>query len=330
MDLLDEIRKKAALKNKTIVLPEGTEPRTLRAVKSIVGQQIARPILLGDEDEIRITALKYEADLSGCQIVNPETEDSLEYFTEIYYEMRKAKGIKREMAKEIMKDPLYFASMMVKVGYADGEVAGARNTTSNVLRPALQILRTEPGIASISGAIIMVVPDCEYGENGVFVFADCGVTPVPTAHQMAESAWLSSRTAFDICGIKDPRVGMLSFSTKGSASHPVVEKVAHAVEICKERFPDLLVDGEFQADAAIIPEVADIKAPGSAIGGQCNVLVFPNLQAGNICYKLVQRLARAEAIGPILQGISQPVNDLSRGCSVDDIVNVVAITALQA
>lgn len=329
MDLLGEIRRRAALSNKTIVLPEGNEPRTLQAIKSIVDQKIARPILLGDEEEIRMVALKYEADISGCEIVNPVNEDSLDYFTEIYYEMRKTKGIDREMAREIMKDPLYFASMMVKVGYADGEVAGASNTTSNVLRPALQILKTEPGIASISGALVMVIPNCEYGENGIIVFADCGVTPVPTAEQMAEAAWLSARTAFNICGIKNPRVGMLSFSTKGSASHPVVEKVAHAVEICKERFPDLLVDGEFQADAAIIPEVAAIKAPGSSIAGKCNVLIFPNLQAGNICYKLVQRLANAQAVGPILQGISQPVNDLSRGCSVEDIVNVVAITALQ-
>lgn len=329
MELLDSIRKRAAKYQKTIVFPEGTEPRTLQAMKAIVEQGIAQPVLLGHPKDIEIAAKQNNADISGCQIVNPLEEESLEYFTSLYYEMRKNKGVNREMAKNIMEDPLYFASMMVKVGYADGEVAGAHHTTSSVLRPALQILRTEAGIGSISGAMIMIVPDCKYGEHGVFVFADCGVTPVPTGLQMAEFAWVSARTARNICGISDPKVGMLSFSTKGSASHPVVDKVRHAIGICHEQFPDLKIDGELQGDAAIVPDIAARKAPGSLIAGQCNVLIFPNLQAGNICYKLTQRLANAVAIGPVLQGIASPVNDLSRGCSAEDIVNETAITVLQ-
>jgi phosphate acetyltransferase len=220
--------------------------------------------------------------------------------------------------------------MMVMMGKADGEVAGAENTTGNVLRPALQIIKTAPGISAVSGAFIMIVPNCEYGDNGLFVFADCAVTIVPTAQQMAEFAKASVETAVNVCGFKDPKVGMLSFSTKGSASHELVDKVVEATNIAKAKFPELKVDGEFQFDAAIVPSVGASKAPGSDIAGGCNVLVFPDIQAGNIGYKLVQRLAKAEAIGPILQGIAKPVNDLSRGCSVEDIVNVVAMTAMQA
>ena len=220
--------------------------------------------------------------------------------------------------------------MMVKMGKADGEVAGAENTTGNVLRPALQIIKTAPGISAVSGAFIMIVPNCEFGDAGTFVFADCAVTPFPTMEQLAEFAKASVGTATDVCGIKDPKVAMLSFSTVGSASHELVDKVAGAAKLAQERFPEIKVDGEFQADAAMVPSVGSSKAPKSLIAGSCNVLVFPDLQAGNIGYKLVQRLAKAEAIGPILQGMDKPVNDLSRGCSVEDVVNVVAMTALKA
>ncbi|MBC7075123.1 MAG: phosphate acetyltransferase [Syntrophomonadaceae bacterium] len=330
MSLLAEIKEKASKKEKTIVLPEGTEERTLKAVRGIVDAQIAHPILLGNESEIRELAAKIEADISGAEIIDPAKSPFFDDFVQNFYEMRKDKGVDLDKAKSTMLNPLYFASMMVKMGKADGEVAGAENTTGNVLRPALQIIKTAPGISAVSGAFIMIVPDCEFGADGIFVFADCAVTPVPTAEQMAEFAKASVGTAVDLCGISEPKIGMLSFSTKGSASHELVDKVAQATAIAKERFPELKVDGEFQADAAIVPKVGDSKAPGSPVAGKCNILIFPDLQAGNIGYKLVQRLAKAEAIGPILQGIAKPVNDLSRGCSVEDIVNVVAMTAVRA
>lgn len=330
MSLLAEIREKASVKGKTIVLPEGLEERTLKAVKEIVAQKIANPILLGDESEVRAKASAVGADISGAEIVNPAKAPYFDDFVQAFYEMRKDKGVDLDKAKSSMLDPLYFASMMVKMGKADGEVAGAENTTGNVLRPALQIIKTAPGISAVSGAFIMIVPNCEYGDNGIFVFADCAVTPVPTAEQMADFAAASVGTAVDICGIKEPKIGMLSFSTKGSASHELVDKVAKATAIAQEKFPDLKVDGEFQADAALVPSVGKSKAPDSLVAGQCNILIFPDLQSGNIGYKLVQRLAKAEAIGPILQGMDKPVNDLSRGCSVEDIVNVVAMTALRA
>jgi len=330
MSLLAEIREKAAKNVKTIVLPEGTEERTLQAIKAIVAQRLANPILLGDEGEIKALASKIGADISGAEIINPAKSAFYDDFVQAFYEMRKSKGVDLDKAKSTMLDPLFFASMMVKMGKADGEVAGAENTTGNVLRPALQIIKTAPGISAVSGAFIMIVPNSDFGDKGTFVFADCAVTPVPTEEQMAEFAQSSIGTAVDLCGMKDPKVGMLSFSTKGSASHEVVDKVANAVKIAKERFPELKVDGEFQADAALVPSVGSSKAPGSPVAGECNVLIFPDLQAGNIGYKLVQRLAKAEAIGPILQGIAKPVNDLSRGCSVEDIVNVVAMIAVRA
>lgn len=330
MSLIAEIKEKASKKGKTVVLPEGTEERTLQAVKGLVDQKIARPILLGNEGEIKDLAAKVGADLSGAEIIDPIKAPFFDDYVQAFYEMRKSKGVDLDKAKASMLDPLFFASMMVQMGQADGEVAGAENTTGNVLRPALQIIKTAPGISAVSGSFIMIVPNCEFGDQGIFVFADCAVTPMPTAAQLAEFAKTSSQTAINLCGIKEPKVGMLSFSTKGSASHEVVDKVVEATKIAKERFPELAVDGELQADAAMVPKVGASKAPGSLVAGQCNVLVFPDLQAGNIGYKLVQRLAKAEAIGPILQGMAKPVNDLSRGCSVEDIVNTVAMVVMQA
>lgn len=330
MSLLTDIKEQAALKGKTVVLPEGTEERTLQAIKGIVDGKIARPILLGNESEIKALASKIGADISGAEIVDPIKAPYFDDFVQAFYEMRKSKGVDLDKAKATMLDPLFFASMMVQLGKADGEVAGAENTTGNVLRPALQIIKTAPGISAVSGSFIMIVPNSDFGDKGIFVFADCAVTPMPTAAQLAEFAKTSSDTAIKLCGIKEPKVGMLSFSTKGSASHEVVDKVVEATKLAKERFPELKVDGELQADAAMVPSVGKSKAPGSLVAGECNVLVFPDLQAGNIGYKLVQRLAKAEAIGPILQGMAKPVNDLSRGCSVEDVINTVAMVVMQA
>lgn len=330
MNLLEQIKEKASKNIKTIVLPEGTEERTIQAIKGIVDGKLANPILLGDESAIKAIASKIGADLSGAEIINPAKAAFFDDFVQAFYEMRKSKGMTLDQAKASMLDPLFFASMMVKMDKADGEVAGAENTTGNVLRPALQIIKTAPGISAVSGAFIMIVPNCKYGDEGIFVFADCAVTIVPTAQQMAEFAKASVGTAVDLCGMKDPKVGMLSFSTKGSASHELVDKVVQATAIAKEKFPELKVDGEFQLDAAIVPSVGASKAPGSPVAGDCNVLIFPDIQAGNIGYKLVQRTSGAEALGPILQGIAKPVNDLSRGCSVQDVVNVVAMTAVRA
>lgn len=330
MSLLEEIKAKAAKKGKTIVLPEGNEKRTLLAIKDIVANKLAHPILLGNVSAIKAAAMDAGADISGAEIIDPISSVFFDDFVQAFYEMRKSKGVDLDKARATMLDPLFFASMMVKMDKADGEVAGAENTTGNVLRPALQIIKTAPGISAVSGAFIMIVPNCEYGDKGIFVFADCAVTINPTSQQLAEFAKASAETAMSLCGIQDPKIGMLSFSTKGSASDPIVDKVIEATAMAKERFPELKVDGEFQLDAALVPSVGASKAPGSLVAGQCNVLIFPDCNAGNIGYKLVQRLAKAEAIGPILQGIAKPVNDLSRGCSVEDIVNVVAMTAVRA
>ncbi len=328
MNVVEKIKQKAKQNNRTVVLAEGTEERTVKAADIISHEGIAKIVLLGDENEVKQVAAKVQADISKVKIINPQKSDLLEGYIAEFIEIRKKKGISREEAASLMVNPLYFGAMMVYKGAADGMVAGARNTTGDVLRPALQIIKTAPGISVVSGAFLMVTPKKEYGMDGVLLFADCAVTPNPTAEQLAEIAYASAKTAKALLGM-EPKIGMLSFSTKGSASHELVDKVIKATKLAKEAHPELEIDGEFQLDAAIVPKVGKSKAPGSKVAGMVNVLVFPDLQSGNIGYKLVQRLGDAEAIGPVLQGMAKPVNDLSRGCSVEDIVNTCAMTCCQ-
>lgn len=330
MELIEAIKAKARHDLRRIVLPEGTEERTLKAADRIICEGIAKVILLGKPEEIMHLASElYLENIGKAEIVDPHNNPDTEKYADLMVSLRASKGVTKEIALELLKNPLYLASVMVKAGDADGEVAGADNATGDVLRPALQYVKTAPGVSVISGAFIMEIPDTLFGDQGMMIFADCAVHPNPSATELAEIAVSTGRTARAIAGM-EPRIAMLSFSTKGSAKHEMVDKVVEATKLAQEMDPTLQIDGELQADAAIVPGIGAKKAPGSHIAGKANVLVFPSLDVGNIAYKLVQRMARATAVGPILQGMASPVNDLSRGCSVDDIVGLVAITACQA
>ncbi len=330
MSLIDEIVARAKANKQRIVLPEGTEERTLKAADRLLADEVANLILIGKPAEILALAEKNGLKHIGkATIIDPANHAKKAEYANLLFELRKKKGMTEEQAASLVEDPLYLACLMIKSGDADGEIAGARNTTGNVLRPALQIIKTAPGISVVSGAFLMFIPNKQYGENGIMVFADCAVTPNPTAEELAQIAVSTGRTARDIAGY-EPRIAMLSFSTKGSAKHEMVDKVVEATRLAKELDPSLLIDGELQADAAIVPSVGSSKAPGSDIAGKATALVFPTLEVGNIAYKLVQRLAGAEAVGPILQGMAAPVNDLSRGCSVDDVYKMVAIACNQS
>ncbi len=329
MSLIKDIKSKAKLSLKHIVLPEGTEERTIQAASTIIKEGLAQITLLGQEEEIKAAANSLGVSIEGVNILNPLEAPELPEYIEKYYELRKSKGLTHEQAEVAMKNPLFFAAMMVKEYKADGLVAGAISTTGDVLRPCLQIIKMAKGISVVSSCFLMQIPNKSFGENGVLVFADCAVNPNPTSEQLAAIAISSAATGKALSGMQ-PRVAMLSFSTKGSGKHELVDKVIEATAIVRKLEPELNVDGELQADAALVEKVGQLKSPGSSVAGRANVLIFPDLQAANIGYKLVERLAGANAIGPVSQGFARPVNDLSRGCSVEDIINVVAITAVQA
>ena len=329
MSFVETMKEKARQNIKTILLPESEDVRVIQAAADVEEEGFAKAVLIGNEENVKQIALDNNIDVSKVTIINPLKSEKFGEYSNKFYELRKAKGMTPEKAKEIMKEPIYFGTMMVKVGYADGIVSGACHPTAHTLRPALQILKTAPGTKLASAFFLMVTKCPEYGEDGVFIFADSGMNEYPDADGLSEIAISSAKSFKQLVG-KEPRVAMLSYSTYGSASSPLTEKVIEATRILKEKAPDLLCDGELQLDAAIIPEVAERKAPGSPIAGKANVLIFPDLDAGNIGYKLVQRFGRAEAYGPLCQGIAKAVNDLSRGCSSDDIVGVVAITSVQA
>jgi phosphate acetyltransferase len=327
VDFLQTIKQKAKADKKTIVLPESQDLRVLKATEKIIKEDLAKVILIGNEKEILEKA--EGLNISGAEIIDPGSYAQMNDFIDALVELRKNKGMTKEKATELLQDPLYFGVMMVKKGIAHGMVAGAVNSTADVLRPSLQILKTAPNTKLVSSFFVMVVPDCEYGEKGVFIFSDAGLVPNPNSEELAAIAVSSAKSFKHLVGA-EPIVGMLSFSTKGSACHPDVDKVIEATKMAKELAPELKIDGEFQLDAAIVPSVGASKAPDSEIAGKANVLIFPDLDAGNIGYKLTQRIAKAEAYGPITQGIAKPVNDLSRGCTDEDIVGVVAITCVQA
>lgn len=331
MHLVDQIKEKARKNLQTVVLPEGYDDRMVEAAGQIVKDGLARVVLLGNPEKLRAKAAELGASLEGVTLLDPKDSPSLETYVDELVELRKKKGLSREEARALLtgEDNLYYGSMMVRRGDAGGAVAGAFNTTGDVLRAAFQVVGTAPGMKTVSSVFLMVTKTPEFGENGVLLFADCAVNPNPDAQALAEIAVSTARSCKSFLGV-DARVGMLSFSTKGSASHADVDKVLKALEIAKELDPELQIDGELQADAALLPKVGAKKAPGSPVAGKANTVIFPTLDAGNIGYKLVERLAGAEAVGPIIQGLAKPVNDLSRGCSVEDIISVAAITAVQA
>ncbi len=330
MNLIEKIRQQARTDCQRIVLPEGNEERTVMAADAIIREKLCYLYLIADPEELDKKAHQYGLkNIEKATVINPKDHPKKQEYTELLYEIRKSKGMTMEEASKLVEDPLYLGALMIKAGDADGEVAGAANSTGDVLRPAFQIVKTLPGISIVSGAFIMMLQDHSFGEDGVIVFADGAVHPDPDEKQLAEIAVATAGTTRSILGF-EPRIAMMSFSTKGSANHPMVDKVVNATKLAKEMDPTLIIDGELQADAALIKAIASSKAPDSPIQGDANVLIFPDLNVGNVAYKLVQRLAKAEAIGPVLQGMAAPINDLSRGCSVSDIVNLVAITANQA
>ena len=327
---MNQIVERAKANKQRIVLPEGTEERTLKAANQLLADEVAELILIGNPDEIMGLAKEWGLENIGkATIIDPINHPKKEEYAQLLCELRKKKGMTIEEARALVEKPLYLGCLIIKAGDADGQLAGAQNTTGDVLRPALQIIKTTPGITCVSGGMLLLTNAPECGENGVLFVGDVAVTPMPDANQLAQIAVCTAQTAQAVAGL-DPRVAMLSFSTKGSAKHEVVDKVTEALAIAKEMAPELKIEGELQADAALVPRIGQSKAPGSEIAGYANVLVFPCLEVGNIAYKLVERLGHATAIGPVLQGIARPVNDLSRGCSIDDIYNMVAITANQA
>ena len=330
MSLIDNIIARAKSNRQRIVLPESLEERTITAADKALADEIADIILIGDRSEILALADRLGLkNIGKATIIDPKTSEKTEEYAQLLFQLRQQQGMPIEKAHELVMDPLYFGCLIIKSGDADGQISGALSTTGETLRPALQIIKCAPGITCVSGAMLMITQTPEFGDNGVLVMGDVAVTPMPDANQLAQIAVCTAQTAKSVAGL-DPKVAMLSFSTKGSAKHEVVDKVIEATRLAKEMDPELKIDGELQADAALVPSVGKKKAPGSEIAGEANVLVVPCLEVGNIAYKLVQRLGRADAIGPILQGIARPVNDLSRGCSVDDIYKMVAITACQA
>ncbi|MBR2751336.1 MAG: phosphate acetyltransferase [Lachnospiraceae bacterium] len=329
MSMLEKIKNKARANVKKIVLPEGDEPRTVKAAVQIVKEGLATPILLGAADKIAAVASEQGVDISGIETIDPATSEKAKEYAQVLFELRKAKGVTEEDAAKLVSDPMYYGIMMVKLDEADGLVSGAVHTTGDMLRPALQIIKAKPGMSIVSSSFLMECPNKELGEDGLLVYADCVVNPCPNAQELAQIAVSAAETARVLCGIEEPRVALLSFSTKGSAKHDLVTKVQEATKIAHELAPDLLLDGEMQFDAALVPSVGASKAPGSPVAGRANVLIFPDLQAGNIGYKITQRIGNADCFA-VLQGLAKPCNDLSRGCSVEDIVNTVAMTAVQA
>ena len=329
MSFIDSIKNRAKQDKKTIVLPEASDLRIIKATEIALKEEYANIILVGNEESIKNMANENNLNIDKATIIDPLKSEKSELYANKLYELRKEKGMTLEKAKELIKDEVYFSMMMVKLEEADGLVSGAIHSTSDTLRPALQILKTAPGTKLVSAFFLMVVPDCEYGEDGVFVFGDCGLNQNPTAEELVEIAYSSSKSFEQLVG-KESKVAMLSYSTMGSAKSELTQKVIDATNMTKEKYPQMKIDGELQLDAAIVPEVGKSKAPDSNIAGNANTLIFPDLNAGNIGYKLVQRLAKAEAYGPLCQGIAKPVNDLSRGCSSEDVAGVIAITAVQA